>query len=98
MTAGFQITQATINQQAGNCVVALRAALLQIVEFQTWLAGVGAAGLESTYSFSSGDAATLVSAFNDLNDMNTIYNGNTSIHLTNTYNYTQFAKQLTAYS
>lgn len=98
MAAGFQITQATINQQAGNCVIALRNALLQITEFQTWLAGVGSAGLQSTYGFSSADAATMVSAFNDLNDMNTIYNGGTSIHLTNTYNYTQFAKQLTAYS
>jgi hypothetical protein len=47
-----------------------------------------------------GDAATLISAFNDMNDFAGIWFNGTSAagHLTGTYQYTQFEKLITAYS
>lgn len=96
MSAGIQVNQAQINAQAGSLAIGLRTVLSQIQTFQTWLNTEGSAGLVAL-GFTSGDAATMISAFNDLNDMATIYNGSASIHLTGTYNYATFAKQLTGY-
>jgi hypothetical protein len=96
MTAGFQVTQVQVNNQAGSLAVGIRTIFQQIVEFQNWLDEVGSAGLEAL-GFVADDAATLISAFNDLNDLNNIYNGAASTHLTGTYAYQTFAKQLTGY-
>lgn len=97
MSAGFQVTLAAANNEAAQLAVNLRDTLEQVNQFQTWLSSVGSAGLEAL-GMVAADAAVMISAFNDLNDLFTIYSGNTSIHLTGTYQYTQFAKQLTAYS
>lgn len=101
MAAGFQVSLQAANNQAAQLVINLRSAFQQIQEYQTWLASVGAAGLEAApISMASADANVLISAFNDLNDLAGVYFNGTSAagHLTGTYQYTQFAKQLTAYS
>lgn len=97
MTAGFQITLSNINAQAGVVAQGVRQALQAANIYQTWFLTVGAAGVEAL-GMTTADAAVLGSAAADLNDLWTIYNGGTSVHLTGTYQYTQFAKQLTAYN
>jgi len=97
MTAGIQPTLTGFNNQAGSLATTLRNTLEQIATFKAWLDATGSAGLQ-TLGMTSADAATLISAYNDLNDLNTIYNGGASIHLTGSYNYSTFAKQLTAYT
>lgn len=98
MTAGYQFTLASVNSQAGVVAQGVRQALYQASLFETWLAGFGAANLETQLNMATADANLLVSAMADLADFETMWNGGQSIHLTGTYNYSQFAKQLTAYS
>jgi hypothetical protein len=97
MAAGFQTDLAGANSAAWSMVVTLRNALEQIEQYKIWLDGVGSAGLVAL-GMTSQDAAVLISAFADLNDLANVYSGKASTHVTGTYDYTTFAKQLTAYT
>lgn len=75
---GNQTSEAVINNVAGTLAVNLRNACQQILNFQAWLVGVGAAGLQSGYGFSATDATNLVNAVNYLNTVAEIFDGNAS--------------------
>jgi hypothetical protein len=81
MAAGFAAftTKDSINQAAGRMVVALREAFRLVEIFNAWHAGVGASGLETTYGFTSGDAATIGSATADAAQLRDIYNGDATL-------------------
>lgn len=99
MSAGFQVNLTGLNGQAAGLVIALKTTLAQIQQYQAWLNSVGAAGLEAApISMAAADANTLISAFNDLNDLANVYLGAASTHLTGTYDYRTFSKLLVAYN
>jgi hypothetical protein len=95
----------TASTKIGNAVVNLKTALRVIQQIQVWLAANGAAGLQALPAagggsqISSGDAATIVSAFTDLNAFASVYAGtetvsNNSYAAATGYNFDQFAKLL----
>lgn len=100
MAAGFQATLSQVNGQGAGLVISLRNTFVQIQEFKAWLDTVGHAGLVALGMSGSApdDAATLISAFNDLNDLAGVFTGAASTHLTGTYDYRTFAKLLIAYN
>jgi hypothetical protein len=77
MAVGFAAfnTKDSINQNAGRMAVGLRDAFEKVEQFSTWFAGVGAAGLETTYGFTAGDAAIIGSAVTDFEQLRQIYLG-----------------------
>lgn len=77
MAAGFaaSLDKDQINQRIGRIAVSLRETFEDVGQFAGWFAGVGASGLETTYGFSSGDAAIVGSAINDFEQLRQIYLG-----------------------
>jgi hypothetical protein len=77
MAAGFAALLDTtqINQNIGRIAVQLRETFELVAQFSGWHAGVGATGLETTYGFTSGDAAIIGSAITDFEQLRQIYLG-----------------------
>jgi hypothetical protein len=77
MAAGFAalITKDQINQGIGRIAVQLRDTFEVVAQFNAWHAGVGSAGLESDFGFTSGDAAIIGSAIGDFEQLRQIYLG-----------------------
>jgi hypothetical protein len=107
MAAGLtaNVTAQSFNQQVGALVLNLQIALAQIQEMQTYIASIGSAGIQALPAATggsqiiSGDAATVVSAFTDLNAFASVYAGtetvsNGSYAAATGYNFNQFAKLL----
>lgn len=93
MTAGIQISQGEINNQAGAIARNVFAALQSVGEFKTWLDGVSGNDLEATYGFTSTDAAVLKSAFADLADLATVFAGGSPANAL-PHDYRVFARKL----
>lgn len=99
MVAGIQPTQASINAQAAQLVLALKENLYAIQQFQDFLIRLGAAGLEAPpYNFAPGDAAVLLSAYGDLSSLAEIFLGQIGQNGGAAYSYLTFAGLLTGFS
>ena len=98
MTAGIQPTQDTINAQAAQLVLALKENFYAIQQFFDFLNRLGATGLESDYGFSSDDAATLISAYTDLNSLAEIFLGQVGQNGSTASDYLTFAGLLTGFN
>jgi hypothetical protein len=95
LTAG--LTVAGLNQSFGAILLNLVTSLDQINEMNTFLAATGSAGLQ-TIGFSSGDAATIISAWGDAYKLYQIFHAGTSggsPTVTVGYDFTTFIKLLT---
>jgi hypothetical protein len=77
MAAGFAeaLTKATINQVIGRIAVQLRETFELVDQFDAWHAGVGSAGLQADFNFTSTDAAVVGSVITDFKDLEQIYHG-----------------------
>jgi hypothetical protein len=101
MAAGLaaNITLAQFNAQAGQILLNLQQALAQAQEMQVFLAAQGASGLESLFGMASGDAATVISAFNDANAFAGVFAGTETVSngayaAATGYNFNTFIKLL----
>jgi len=92
MSVGFSATKADFDAKAGSLALALRQALANIKEFQAVLAATADATLTAD-GYTSGEVATLKSAYTDLDKLRTIYEGTQTQG--STYDFRQFAKLLT---
>ena len=92
MAAGTPLALADINNMIGSIVNQLDYNFDRIEEFKAWLDTVGGTGLENTYGMSSGDAAVVVSAFGDLDNLRKIYQGTATQG--SDYDFRTFVKQL----
>jgi hypothetical protein len=77
MTAGNQPTQAQINATVGGFAIQLRSLFQGVQNFEAWLTAAGGATfLEAApLSYSTADAATIVSTIGNLNTLAGIYSG-----------------------
>jgi hypothetical protein len=92
MAVGLQITGTEINNTAGVTARNVYTALDAVVQFKAWLDSVGDATLLSSYGVSNADAAVLRSAYTDLAQLATVFNGTGT--RASVYDYRTFAKQL----
>lgn len=92
MAAGAQLTKDKINNDAYSVVRALFSAMSSIAQFKAFLDATPDVDLTGIYGFSSGDVATLKSAFTDLNKLKGIFEGTQT--QTPVYDFRQFAKLL----
>lgn len=81
------------NYRAGSLAVQLRETLHNIDVFAATLAATTDAVLLAL-GMAQADINTLRSAITDAADLSKVFNGTASVHLTGTYNYTQFIKLL----
>lgn len=85
-------TMVTVAQTAGQRCLALRTAFEGITDFENWLTAQADADL-TALGFSTQDITFLRSAFADLNDLATKYNGGAGT-IALPYNYTVNSKQV----
>lgn len=93
MSAGNPQGLSDWNNRAGQLAIQLREILHNIQVFKSELDAVTDATLTGL-GMAQTDVDDLRSAYADAADLATIFTGGASIHLTGTYNYTQFLKLL----
>lgn len=82
MSIGAQtLNTSNINAIIGNWAVQLQDMFLQVPQFKSTLDAYGSSGLQiptssGGFGFSSGDAISLINAYNDLNALAQVYQGN----------------------
>lgn len=76
---GALLSKDSVNQAAGRLAVQLRETFELVDQFNTWHAGVGAAGLQADFGFTSGEAAIIGSAIADFEQLRQIYLGNSDL-------------------
>jgi hypothetical protein len=91
MAVGFSAVKTDIDNRAGNLSVSLRDVLRNVQIFKAFLDTQTDAGLQAL-GYSSGDVATLRSAYTDLDKLRQIYEGTATQGTT--YDFRTFAKQL----
>lgn len=91
MSVGFPSGKNDIDNRAGSLALSLRDELQRIRLFQTWLTGQPDASLTAV-GYTSGEVATLKSAFTDLDKLAQVYLGLTT--QSSTYDFQTFAKLL----
>lgn len=79
MTAGKQIDKATINSDAGSIARATFAGFKAVAQFKAWLDGVTDGTLTGTYGFAQADVDDMRSAFGDLDQLRTIFEGSATL-------------------
>jgi hypothetical protein len=76
MSVGLPVDKGTLDQRAGSLAWQLRETFEQIQIVKDWLDATPDATLEAApYSYSSGEVATLKSAFTDMSNLGKIANG-----------------------
>lgn len=94
MAAGYQVTLADVNNNAGRVAIALRKAFEDVVVYKTWLDATTDGVLTGApINMLQADVNILRSAFVDLNQLNDIRIGNTNLLIAKDFR--AFAKQLT---
>ena len=91
MAIGLSASKADIDAQAGNTALTVREAFRTVQVFQAWLAATPDGNLVAL-GYTAGEAATLKSAFTDLDKLRTIYEGTAT--QTPAYDFRTFAKLL----
>jgi hypothetical protein len=71
-------SQSNINNILGNWTTNLKTIFSQAVTLKTTLDGIGQSGLQNL-GFTSGDAVAVINCYNDLNNFNNVYYGNSYI-------------------
>lgn len=95
MTVGFPQSLNDLNSQLGSVSVAVREALRNAQRLQLQIAGIpDATFLAAPYTIVQGDINIMRSAIGDLNDLGNVFLGQSSTHLTGTYDYRTFSKLL----
>lgn len=74
MTAGNQPSQSSLNNLAGQYVLALRNDFENVINFNAYLNDIGAAGLVAL-GYSSNDAALMLAIFGNLASISDVYQG-----------------------
>ena len=101
MSVGIPVSVNDVNQRVGTIAIAIREQLDGARQFKAWLdtqsdaqlIALPAGGAPATLL--QADVNVLRSAIADLNDLNLVYQGLTSAHVTGTYDYRTFSKLLT---
>jgi hypothetical protein len=75
MTAGNQPSVGGVNSAVAAFALNLRNTFQQITDFNNWISAYGGASALVTLGFSSGDAATIVSAMGNLATLANVANG-----------------------
>lgn len=92
MAVGIQPDKAAVDNTAGSLARDLNNQFLRVQAFKAWLDGKPDAELIATYGYTSGEVATLKSAYADLDQLRTIYQG--SANLATAKNFRTFADDL----
>lgn len=93
MSAGVQLDKGIVNGTVGSVVADLHRAFGRLVQTKSWLDSVpDATLLAAPYGFVQADIDDLRSAFSDLNQLNTIYQGGAALAVAKDFR--TFAKRL----
>ncbi|MGZ3714575.1 MAG: hypothetical protein ACXVA4_04085, partial [Ktedonobacterales bacterium] len=76
---GIQPTKADIDSMSGSLSRELNSVMERITEFKAWLDTQTDNNLQTTYGYTASDTANLRSAFNDLAQLVTIYQGTATL-------------------
>ena len=94
MSVGFPTSKNDIDSRAGTLAVQLRDAFLGVQRFQAFLVATPDATLTAApYNYTAGEVASMKSAYSDLDQLRTIYEGTAT--LGSVKDFRTFAKQLT---
>jgi isoaspartyl peptidase/L-asparaginase-like protein (Ntn-hydrolase superfamily) len=89
MTAGLQSDLFSLNDRLGRAVVALAAALDDVVALNAMLNDAdrfnGAAGLQASQGYTAPDAATIMEAFGDLANLAAVAHAETTVPAANDF-------------
>jgi hypothetical protein len=75
VAAGFQPTQQTLNQAAGQIIISLRANMQSVQQFNSYLQVLGTSGLQAL-GYTLEDANLLISVFSNLDSIRNMSEGN----------------------
>lgn len=79
MPLGIPLTQADVNNAGGDIARRINVAFDLVADFKAWLDQRSSAQLQADYGFTSTEADTLKSAFADLEQLRTIYEGTAAL-------------------
>lgn len=88
MAAGFQPTQQSLNQAAGQIIISLRANMQSVQQFNAYLQTLGTAGLQAL-GYTLADAQLLISVFSNLDSIRNMSEGNAYTGPSLPYNFVQ---------